>query len=164
MNTQNKMIAIVELSDLKRKNPDKKIVFTNGCFDVLHIGHVRCLQTAASLGDILAVGLNSDQSVKMLKGESRPINSQEDRAEFLAAFDFINFICIYEEPTAVKLLEAVRPDIYVKGGDCRSKQYAEKEIVEKQGGVVVYTNYTEGKSTTMILNKVAVNEMLERNT
>jgi len=127
----------------------KKVVFTNGCFDILHAGHVKYLEEAKSYGDILVVGLNSDASVKRLKGESRPINVWEDRAAVLAALESVDFVVGFEEDTPYELIKAVQPDILVKGGD-----YAGKEVVGSDiAGETRLVNFVDGKSTTKIIRK-----------
>ena len=138
---------------LRSKKPDSKIVATNGCFDILHIGHVRSLQKAKSLGDILLVGLNSDSSVKKLKGNNRPINNEKDRAEILAALSCIDFVSIFNEDTAEKFLEIVKPNIYVKGGEYSVDILPEAKIVKKYGGQIVLVPMLPGLSTTKIIEK-----------
>jgi glycerol-3-phosphate cytidylyltransferase len=132
----------------------KVIVFTNGCFDILHVGHVRYLQAAKQLGDVLVLGLNSDSSVQALKGPTRPINSQEDRAEVLAALEPVDYIVIFEEITAEKLIETVQPDIYVKGGDYIIDNLPEAYIVRQYGGKIVLVPEVQGRSTTNMITKI----------
>ncbi|PAF52645.1 D-glycero-beta-D-manno-heptose-7-phosphate kinase [Helicobacter sp. 13S00477-4] len=129
---------------------DKKIVFTNGCFDILHRGHISYLQSSKKLGDILIVGLNSDLSVKRLKGEERPINSQEDRAFILAGLESVDFIIIFDEDTPEELIAAIKPDILVKGKDYEGKRIAGSQHAKE----VLLIDFIEGKSTTNILNKI----------
>ena len=140
------------LKELKSSN--KKVVMTNGCFDILHAGHVRYLKESKKFGDILIVGLNSDSSVKALKGPSRPINSEMDRAEVLAGLESVNYIIIFDEISPVKLLDEVKPDIYTKGADYTVETLPEAETVMKNGGKIKFINLVEGKSTTKIIDKI----------
>lgn len=141
-----KALGIVNKS---RKN-GKKIVFTNGCFDILHIGHIRLLEKAAELGDILIVGLNRDNSVKRLKGSKIPINTFRERAELLSSIKYVDYVIGFSENTPLKLIKAIRPDILVKGGD-----YQEKDVVgrEYSGRVYIYP-FVKGKSTSKIIEKI----------
>ena len=132
----------------------KKIVFTNGCFDILHVGHIRYLQEARKLGDMLVVGLNSDTSVKRLKGATRPINEEKDRAELLCALDCVDYVVIFEEDTPYNLILQLQPDVLVKGGDYRPDEVVGKDIVEKRGGYLKLISFVEGKSTTKIIEKM----------
>ena len=140
----------VKISDVHRTN-GKRIVFTNGCFDLLHVGHITYLHQAAEFGDTLIVGLNSDHSVRRLKGEKRPLIGQRDRAAILAALEFVDLVIIFDEDDPLKLIGAVRPDVLVKGGDYKIEQMVGREIVESYGGLVVTTSLVEGVSTTQIL-------------
>lgn len=128
---------------------DKRLVFTNGCFDILHAGHVKYLEEARSFGDMLVLGLNSDASVKRLKGESRPINSQEDRAIVLAALESVDFVVVFEEDTPYELIKLLQPDILVKGGDYEGKEVVGADIAKETRLV----QFVEGKSTTKIIQK-----------
>lgn len=139
------------LQDKRRKN---KIVFTNGCFDIIHLGHIRYLKKAKMLGDILIVAINSDESVKRLKGEKRPINNEKDRLEMLAELNFIDYVILFSEDTPYNIIRAIKPDILVKGGDYSPEEVVGKDIVESYGGNVEIIDLVEGKSTTNILNKV----------
>lgn len=132
----------------------RRIVFTNGCFDILHAGHVRYLNAAKRLGDVLIVGLNSDSSVRMLKGPERPINPQEDRAEVLSALRAVDRVVIFDERTAEALVEEVKPDIYVKGGDYDLSTLPEAKIVIENGGRVEFIKLVEGRSTTNIIQRM----------
>jgi len=132
----------------------KKIVFTNGCFDILHAGHVRYLTTAKSFGDILIVGLNSDESVKMLKGANRPINNEKDRAEVLLGLKAVDYVVIFGERTAEKLIAEVHPDVYVKGGDYTIDKIPEAKIVQSYGGRVELVEFVAGHSTTKIIEAI----------
>jgi D-beta-D-heptose 7-phosphate kinase/D-beta-D-heptose 1-phosphate adenosyltransferase len=129
----------------------KKIVFTNGCFDVLHIGHIRLLMAAADLGDTLVVGLNSDDSVKRLKGENRPVHTQEIRAEQLAALVPVDAIIIFEEDTPENLIQLVKPDVLVKGGDYTEDSIVGASFVKSYGGEVVIFSTVEGFSSSGII-------------
>lgn len=142
----------LDILHLARRN--KRLVFTNGCFDILHIGHISYLREAAALGDILVVGLNSDASVKRLKGEERPINSQDDRAEMLAAMEFIDYIIVFEEDTPKTLIEEIKPDVLVKGGDWPVEQIVGADFVKRRGGKVFSIPVVEGKSTTNIIKAI----------
>ncbi|MCX7981786.1 MAG: D-glycero-beta-D-manno-heptose 1-phosphate adenylyltransferase [Syntrophales bacterium] len=132
----------------------KKIVFTNGCFDLIHIGHVRYLREAKKLGDVLIIGLNSDESVKRLKGPGRPIINQEDRAEILSSLEFVDFVTVFEEDTPINIISVIEPDVLVKGGDWPVEEIVGNEVVKKRGGKVVTLPFTEGKSTTRIIQRI----------
>ena len=138
--------------DLRRQG--KKIVFTNGCFDIIHAGHVRYLTTAKNFGDVLIIGLNTDDSVRRLKGASRPINSQADRAEVLLGLKAVDHVIYFGEQTAENLIGEVKPDIYVKGGDYTLETLPEAAIVQKFGGRVELVNLVAGRSTTNIISKI----------
>lgn len=139
------------------RNQKKKIVFTNGCFDILHAGHVRYLNVAKSFGDILIIGLNSDESVKRLKGNDRPINNQEDRAEVLLALKAVDYVVIFGEQTAEEVIAQVKPDVYVKGGDYTLETLPEAKIVQNYGGKVEFVEMVKGRSTTNVINKIKCN-------
>lgn len=143
---------------LKRKSefmPGHKVVFTNGCFDVLHPGHVDLLQRAKALGDTLVLGLNSDESVKMLgKGDDRPLNSQEERAYVLAGLECVDYIIIFHESTPLEVIKAARPQVLVKGGDWPVEDIVGADVVQKAGGEVHSLKLLEGYSTTGFLEKV----------
>ena len=132
----------------------QKIVFTNGCFDVLHFGHVHYLLEAKKLGDILVVGLNSDDSVRRLKGPSRPINGEKERAFVLAALSFVDYIVLFEEDTPENLIKAVRPDVLVKGGDYALDQIVGADFVNQNGGTVTTIPFVEGFSSTQIIEQL----------
>lgn len=133
------------------KKQNKKIVFTNGCFDILHHGHVSYLDTAKSYGDILILGLNSDASVKRLKGNNRPINIQEDRAFVLAALESVDYVVIFEEDTPFELISLIQPDVLVKGADYKGKKVIGENIVKETRLI----NFVDGKSTTSIIEKIS---------
>lgn len=153
-NPVNKRMEKNELRQFRTYFKEKKIVFTNGCFDILHIGHLRFLKEAASLGDIFIVGLNSDQSIRRIKGEGRPINCEKDRLEMLEFLDFIDGIVVFDEDTPVEVIEECQPDILVKGGDYKLKDIVGRSVVEARGGKVCTIPYIEGKSTTEIISKI----------
>jgi len=127
----------------------QKIVFTNGCFDILHAGHVKYLEEAKSFGDILIVGVNSDASVRRLKGESRPINSEEDRVLVLAGLESVDFVIVFDEDTPYALIKLIKPDVLVKGGDYNGKEVVGSDIAK----VTRLVQFIEGKSTTKIIQK-----------
>ena len=132
----------------------KQVVFTNGCFDLLHAGHVKYLQAARRLGDMLVLGLNSDLSVRRLKGPNRPLIGEEERAHILAALDCIDYVCLFDEDTPLELISAIKPHILVKGGDYTPEAVVGKDIVESNGGRVELIPFVDGKSTTNIIEKV----------
>lgn len=132
----------------------QRIVFTNGCFDILHVGHVRYLGAARALGDCLVVGLNSDASVRRLKGPERPVNEEADRAEVLDALRAVDYVTIFDEPTAAELIEIIRPDVYVKGGDYTIATLPEAEIVRGYGGCVEFIDLVPERSTTRVIEKL----------
>lgn len=138
----------------KHKKENKKIVFTNGCFDILHIGHAKYLAEAKELGDILIVAINDDNSVKALKGESRPINKVYDRMLLLAYLESTDYILSFSETTAINTIEILKPHIYVKGGDVVLERVPEKPTVEKYGGKIVLMKESVGYSSTNVINKI----------
>jgi len=140
----------IEVLCSKFKEKGKKIVFTNGCFDILHGGHVRYLETAKSFGDILMVGVNSDESVKTLKGATRPINNEQDRALLIASLEAVDYVVIFNEDTPYELIKAVKPDTLVKGGDYEGQKVVGQDLV----GELKLVNFIKGKSTTHIIEKI----------
>ena len=136
------------------KGKGKKIVFTNGCFDILHVGHVDYLAKARSLGDTLIVGLNSDKSVRTIKGSTRPLNSENDRARVLAALSSVDYIAIFNKSTPEELIAKVRPGILVKGGDWKKEYIAGSKFVKSSGGRVIIIPFVAGYSTTSMINKM----------
>ena len=132
----------------------KKIVFTNGCFDILHAGHVKYLAEAKKLGDLLIVGLNSDSSVGRLKGPERPVNHEEDRAVVLSALKSVDYVTVFSEETPLELIRLLQPDVLVKGGDYTIDRIVGADLVQAKGGDVVTIPFVEGKSTTNILNRM----------
>ena len=149
----SKMITKDNLDEvlLYYRDRGKKIVFTNGCFDILHIGHVKYLQASKEVGDVLIVGLNSDKSVKMLKGDDRPINNQADRATLLSAFSFIDHVIIFDDETPTQLIKTIKPDVLVKGGDYKLEEVVGREYAKK----VELIDFVEGYSSTNIINKIS---------
>lgn len=149
-------MAVVTQSDaealrtLLRAAP-RRVVFTNGVFDILHAGHVTYLEEARALGDVLVVGLNSDESVRRLKGPSRPINTQEDRARVLSALRCVDQVIVFEDDTPLAVITALIPDVLVKGGDYTRDTVVGADVVEQHGGSVVIIPLLEGRSTTSII-------------
>ncbi len=133
----------------------RKIVFTNGCFDILHVGHIRYLQAARDLGDVLIMGVNTDDSVKKIKGPSRPIVPEHERAEMLAALECVSYVVLFHENTPEQIISEIKPDIHVKGGDYTIDQLPEAKIVQSYGGEVVIMPTVAGKSTTNIIKKIS---------
>ena len=145
--------SVKALTDNEKKQ-GKRVVFTNGCFDLLHVGHVKYLQKARSYGDLLVLGLNSDASVRRLKGAKRPLIREEERADILAALDCIDYVVIFDEDTPLKLIEAIKPTVLVKGGDYTLDGVVGRDIVESYGGSVALVEFVDGKSTTNIIEKI----------
>jgi len=142
------------LKALSKQRPRKRIVFTNGCFDILHYGHVKYLKSARSYGDILVVGLNSDASIRRLKGDKRPINTEKERAEVLAALESVDHVIIFNEDTPYKLIGSLKPDMLVKGGDWQKEKIVGADIVLASGGKVLSLPYVKSKSTTNTIKKL----------
>ena len=136
------------------RSQGQKIVFTNGCFDILHVGHIRYLREARALGDVLVVGLNSDSSVRALKGESRPIQSEDERGEILAALACVDFVTLFSESTPLRLITQVKPNILVKGGDWPIEKIVGADLVQREGGKVLTLQFVPGRSTSSILQKI----------
>jgi rfaE bifunctional protein nucleotidyltransferase chain/domain len=159
MNFEAKIIAWAELPAWRAKvrASGKRLVVTNGCFDLLHRGHVTYLQAARSQGEALLVGLNSDVSVGQLKGPDRPLNAEADRAAVLAALESVDAVCIFAEKTATRFIERAQPDIYVKGGDytVETLNQEERKVVESAGGKIMVLPVVPGKSTTALLKKLS---------
>ncbi len=132
----------------------KRLVFTNGCFDVLHVGHVRYLQSARSLGDALIIAINSDRSVRALKGANRPVNNEDERAEMLAALGAVEYVTVFDEDSPRALIAELLPDVLVKGGDYTLDEIHGREEVEAAGGRVVALPFIEGASTTSIIERI----------
>lgn len=153
---QNKILT---LADLQRKIAQwrvlkKTIVFTNGCFDILHAGHIASLNEAATHGDYLVVGLNADSSVRGLKGSNRPVNDENSRAQVMASLAMVDAVVIFPEPTPLELIKSIQPDVLVKGGDYKVEEIAGAKEVMDWGGQVVINPIIEGFSTTSIINKL----------
>ncbi len=145
---------IEKISESARKK-GLTIVSSNGCFDILHSGHIEYLEQASMLGDILIIGINSDSSVKRLKGKERPLNRETDRASLVASLGFVDYCVIFGEDTPVELLKKIRPNIHVKGGDYNAGDIIEKKIVEKNGGVIKILPLVRGYSTTGIIERLS---------
>ncbi|MGV3772894.1 MAG: adenylyltransferase/cytidyltransferase family protein [Verrucomicrobiales bacterium] len=134
----------------------KQLVVTNGCFDLLHVGHVTYLDSARAEGDALLVGVNSDRAVQHLKGEGRPINTEEDRAGVIAGLESVNFACVFPDVRATEFLRLAQPDVYIKGGDYTldTLNQEERKVVEAAGGRIVFIPFVPGKSTTSLVQKI----------
>lgn len=153
------MGKIVEQEDIIKivrngQKDGKTFVVTNGCFDILHVGHVRYLQKTKEYADFLIVMLNSDSSVKQIKGPSRPINNQDDRAEILSSLSCVDYVVIFEESSPAMLLEKIKPDVYTKGADYNIETLPERDIVLKNNIKVEFIEFVEGKSTTKVIEKI----------
>jgi rfaE bifunctional protein nucleotidyltransferase chain/domain len=150
------LVGAAELTTLigEHRRAGRSIVFTNGCFDVLHPGHVRYLTQARALGDVLIVAVNSDGSVRRLKGPDRPVNPVEDRTTLLAALECVDHVVVFEEDSPAKLIEAVRPDVYVKGGDYPPEMVPEAPLVRRLGGQVRTLGYVPDRSTSAIIDRI----------
>ncbi|HMO23277.1 MAG TPA: D-glycero-beta-D-manno-heptose 1-phosphate adenylyltransferase [Candidatus Melainabacteria bacterium] len=150
------LLERAELEEFSKKMREvgKKIVTTNGCFDILHVGHVRILKESRKLGDLLLVGINSDASVRRLKGPDRPINSAENRAEILLSLQCVDYVTIFDEATPVEFLSLVKPDIHVKGADYKPEDLEETPVVEAGGGKVHILALVPGHSTTSLVQKI----------
>ena len=152
----NKLVTQKELSNLLNdlRTAEKTIVTTNGCFDILHVGHVRYLRKAKELGDVLIVALNSDISVRNIKGPNRPINNENDRVEVLSALSFVDYIVLFDENSPGDLLAFIKPDIHTKGADYSIETLPELKVIVENGGRVEFIELVEGKSTTSLLEKM----------
>lgn len=142
-----------ELTTLRARSPNLKIVFTNGCFDLLHVGHVQYLREARKLGDLLVLGLNSDASVRVLKGPTRPLQNENDRSEIMAELRSVDYVSVFAEETPLELIQKVKPNVLVKGGDWKIEQIVGADFVQKNGGQVFSLCLVEGKSTTKLVEK-----------
>ena len=149
-----KILSLKKLLKELKKRKGRKIVFTNGCFDILHAGHVRYLKKAKSLGDMLVLGLNSDSSVRNIKGKGRPIVNQKDRAEVVSSLSPVDYVVIFNEPTPIKLIEAVKPGILVKGADWKRGEIVGEDFMKSYGGRVARIRLFEGRSTTDIIKRI----------
>ena len=155
MKNKLKSRAAIKAIAERLKSQDKRIVFTNGCFDILHAGHVEYLSKAKEMGDVLIIGLNSDGSVKRLKGEARPINREKDRARVLSALAFVDYVIIFNEDTPELLVRKLKPDIMVKGGDWKGRQVAGADFVRSCGGRLALVPFVKGYSTTSLVKKIS---------
>ena len=151
-----KIVPLAELlaTVAARRADGEQVVLTNGCFDLLHLGHVRCLAAAAELGDVLVVGINSDASVRALKQASRPLMGELERAEIVAALECVDYVTVFEESTALELVRAVRPEVYVKGGDYAGKVLAEADLARQLGGRVKLVPEVPGRSSSGLLRAI----------
>ena len=143
---------LVKLTDWKEEN--KKIVFTNGCFDLIHLGHIEVIARSADLGDILIIGVNTDNSIKRLKGKNRPIVEEISRAKQIAALEFVDAVVLFDQDTPIDLIKMINPNIITKGGDYNTDQVIGNDIVTQNDGEVVIIPLTQGYSTTSILEKI----------
>jgi len=150
----DQLLPIVE----KLKGQNKSVVFTNGCFDIIHRGHIEYLAKASDHGDLFVIGLNTDNSVRKLKGESRPVNSEEARAIVLASIQFVDYVVLFEEETPYNLIQAIKPNVLIKGGDYKPENIVGYDIVIKNGGRVETIPFVEGFSTTSILHKISTSK------
>lgn len=153
---KNKIISFnkIEMICKKIRQEGKTIVTTNGCFDILHLGHVEYLQKASELSDILIVGINSQDSVRRIKGSDRPIMSEQGRVSVVAALGFVDYCVIFDEDTPIELLKTIKPDIHIKGGDYLPDGLIEKKVIEDNGGVIMILPLVAGYSTTSIIEKL----------
>jgi rfaE bifunctional protein nucleotidyltransferase chain/domain len=158
VNSRNKIIPFQQLAEWRAKlrSAGQRLVVTNGCFDLLHVGHVTYLEAARQLGDVLLVGVNSDAAVLALKGPGRPLNPEGDRAAVLAALEAVDAVCIFPETRAANFLNAAKPGIYVKGGDytLETLNQEERSIVEAAQGRIVFIPFVSGKSTTALIERM----------
>jgi len=152
----NRIISTEEIRPIcdRFHQTGKMISFTNGCFDILHRGHLTYLKAAAALGEVFIIGLNSDQSVARLKGPNRPVVAELDRALLLSELRFVDYVCLFEEDTPLELIKKIRPDILVKGGDYKPEQVVGREFVESYGGRLEIIPFVGGYSTSALLNKI----------
>ena len=153
---KNKIISSKLITDKVNiwKNNKQKIVFTNGCFDIIHLGHIELLAKSADLGNRLIIGINSDSSIKSLKGEARPILGENSRAIIIAALNFVDAVVVFKEITPIAIIKKIQPEIIVKGGDYKEDDVVGKDFISKYGGKVIILPLTKGFSTTNILNNI----------
>lgn len=144
---------LIKIAAQARRN-GKSVVFTNGCFDLLHRGHVHVLRQAKAAGDLLIVAINSDQSVKAIKGPTRPVAAEIDRLELIAAMEMVDYVILFDEPDPSKLITAIKPNVLAKGGDWGADEVVGADIVERQGGRVLLVPYLKGYSTTEIIERI----------
>lgn len=150
----NGYIKVLNVHEIIKKTKGKKVVFTNGCFDVIHAGHIDLLQKAKEKGDILVVGLNSDSSIRRLKGNSRPINTLNQRIKVLSSIQYIDYIVVFDDDTPLQLIEAIKPNVLVKGGDYKFKEIIGADFVTKNGGQVFSIPFVYNLSSTKIIDKI----------
>ena len=150
------LVQRTELNNLLKRlrEEGKTIVTTNGCFDILHVGHVRYLEKTKSFADVLIVALNSDKSVKSIKGDSRPINNENDRAEVLSGLKSVDYVVLFDEDSPIELLLEIKPDVYTKGADYTVETLPEAKPIMEAGGRIEFISFVEGKSTTSIIEKM----------
>jgi rfaE bifunctional protein nucleotidyltransferase chain/domain len=151
---RKKILTLHRLKNILQRSDAKRVVFTNGCFDILHYGHVAYLEKAKALGDILIIGLNSDASVRRLKGKARPINNETDRARVLAALACVDYVVLFSQGTPLELIKTLKPDVLVKGGDWDISCIVGAEEVLADGGKVCVIPYIKSRSTTGIIDKI----------
>ena len=156
MNSQKKFLTLISLKEkVQALRRAKKIVaFTNGCFDILHFGHVSYLEAAKKKERVLIVALNSDASIRMIKGPGRPIIPQKQRALLIAALECVDYVTIFDEPTPLKVIETLKPDVLIKGADWKGKEVAGADFVKSHGGRVEFIKYIEGFSTTQLIESI----------
>jgi len=156
VNSQKKIVGLVSLKKiiLRLRKKGVRVAFTNGCFDILHFGHVRYLEMAQKKGRILIVGLNSDSSIRKIKGPRRPIVGQRERAAVLAALSSVDYVTIFNEETPLKLIKAVQPDVLIKGADWKGKKIVGSDVLESYGGKIELIHYWDKFSTTNIIQSV----------
>ena len=151
-----KLVSLDELADLCRtlQGRGRRVVLTNGCFDLLHVGHVRYLRRAQELGDRLIVALNSDRSVKDIKGDNRPVLAETDRIELIGAMEMVDYVIVFDEPDPYKLIAAIKPNVLAKGGDWGAEKIVGADLVEQAGGRVAVIPYLKGFSTSAIIERI----------
>ena len=158
MSASEKILLFKKLPEWREKlrKANRRLVVTNGCFDLLHVGHVTYLEQSAMQGDVLLVGCNGDDSVRQLKGSGRPVNAEKDRALVLAALESVGAVVVFNEKKAVNFLRLAKPDVYVKGGDYTLETMVsdERQVIEESGGEIVFIPFVSGKSTTSIINRM----------
>jgi D-beta-D-heptose 7-phosphate kinase/D-beta-D-heptose 1-phosphate adenosyltransferase len=152
---KSKIVSLNKLLTILKKQRNKKVVFTNGCFDILHAGHVTYLEKARKQGDLLIVALNTDESTRRLKGPTRPINPLPDRAKVIAALESVSFVISFNEETPLKLIQKILPDVLVKGGDYEVKKIVGYAEVTQNGGKVKTIPFLEGRSSSNVINKIS---------
>lgn len=152
----DKLKSVAEIISIAAEARKKglKVVFTNGCFDLLHRGHVHILRQAKAAGDLLIVALNSDRSVTMIKGPRRPVLPETDRVELIAAMEMVDYIVVFDEPDPYKLIDAIRPNVLAKGGDWKMEEVVGADIVERDGGQIAVIPYLKGFSTSEIIERI----------